>query len=62
MPDQTERRFDLAEWVKRSRAAQGLPPKVTDPAALARVARLLVPSYRQPSRLQSGCNPEKQKG
>lgn len=33
---------ELEEWVARSRAAQGLPPKVTDPVALARVARLIV--------------------
>jgi hypothetical protein len=32
---------DMAEWVKQSRAAQGLPPKVTDPATLAKIVRLL---------------------
>jgi hypothetical protein len=32
---------ELAELVCRSREAQGLPPKVEDPAALARVAGLL---------------------
>lgn len=31
----------IAERVRRSRAAQGLPPTVTDPAALERVAVLL---------------------
>lgn len=30
------------EFVGRSRRAQGLPPKVIDPGALTRVARLVV--------------------
>lgn len=32
---------ELADWVQRSRAAQGLGPRVTDPAVLDRVARLV---------------------
>jgi hypothetical protein len=32
---------DLAERVRRSRERQGLPPKITDPATLAKVATLL---------------------
>lgn len=32
---------ELAAWVARSRAAQGLPEKVTDPAALRQVAVLV---------------------
>ena len=31
----------IAERVKRSREAQGLPPTVTEPSALARVAELI---------------------
>jgi hypothetical protein len=34
-------REDLARLVARSRAAQGLPPRVTDPTTLARIAALL---------------------
>lgn len=34
-------RTDLAAWVTESRRRQGLSPKVTDPAALEAVARLL---------------------
>jgi hypothetical protein len=33
-----------AELVEQSRAAQGLPPKITDPGALAKVAQLLTGS------------------
>jgi hypothetical protein len=36
--------IDIADFVAASRAKQGLPPKVTDPAALERIARLLVPA------------------
>jgi hypothetical protein len=35
-------RADLATWVAHSRAAQGLPPKVTDPALVAQVVALLL--------------------
>jgi len=28
-------------WVAESRAAQGLPPTLTDPATLARIARMI---------------------
>jgi hypothetical protein len=31
---------ELAGWTARSRAAQGLPPKITDSAILARVVTL----------------------
>ena len=34
---------EAAEWVRESRAAQGLPPTVEDPAALDRMAALVVP-------------------
>ncbi len=34
---------DAAALVKRSRAGQGLPPQLDDPAVLARVAALLAP-------------------
>lgn len=37
----TESDFDISEWVAASRAEQGLPPKIEDPAALARVLALL---------------------
>lgn len=30
-----------AEWAERTAQAQGLPPKVEDPAVLARIAALL---------------------
>ncbi|GGS25776.1 hypothetical protein Snoj_04250 [Streptomyces nojiriensis] len=33
--------FDIAEWVRRSRAAQALPEKVLDPATVARLAELV---------------------
>lgn len=32
---------DLAAWVARSRAEQGLPPTIDDPAVLARVVDVL---------------------
>lgn len=35
-------RDDVRAWVTKSRAAQGLPPTVQDPAALARMAALVV--------------------
>lgn len=39
------------EWVRRSRAAQGLPPTITSPAALARTAELLLaPHVPDPTR------------
>jgi hypothetical protein len=31
----------IAEFVERSRSAQGLPPRITDPAILARLVALL---------------------
>lgn len=31
----------LEQWVAQSRAAQGLPPKVTDPATLRLIARMI---------------------
>jgi hypothetical protein len=46
------------EWVRRTRAEQGLPPKVEDPAALAAVAVLVLPWFLEqgliPPRSQSG--------
>lgn len=33
--------MDIARLVQRSREEQGLPPTVTDPTALARVAELI---------------------
>lgn len=32
---------ELAKWVEQSRKAQGLPPKITDPVVLRKVAVLL---------------------
>ena len=40
-PAYRARVWSPADRVARSRAAQGLPPKVTDPSALARTAELL---------------------
>ena len=37
-----------AERVERDRKAQGLPPKVADPAALRRIAGLVVPKAPMP--------------
>jgi hypothetical protein len=37
-----EGRSDVAAMVAAQRAVQGLPPKITDPAALARTAELLL--------------------
>jgi hypothetical protein len=34
-------RFDVAEWTRRSREAQGLPPKITDRLVLGKIARLI---------------------
>lgn len=34
-------REQMREWVTRTRAEQGLPPRVEDPAALNRIAELL---------------------
>ena len=31
---------EVAAWVERSRAAQGLPPTIEDPAVIARLATL----------------------
>ena len=33
--------IDIAKWVAESRAAQGLPPRVTDSDALRRVAQVV---------------------
>lgn len=33
--------FNIAEWVRRSRAAQALPEKVLDPATVSRLAELV---------------------
>ncbi|GAA2990220.1 hypothetical protein GCM10017559_07790 [Streptosporangium longisporum] len=33
----------VAAWVKRTRAEQGLPPVIEDPAALATIAALVRP-------------------
>ena len=30
----------IAEWSRRSRASQGLPPKIEDPAVLSRIVTL----------------------
>ena len=32
--------FDIAAWTRRTRERQGLPPKIIDPAVLARVVTL----------------------
>ena len=34
--------FDMAAWVADSRAEQGLPPKVEDPAVLRKVADMIL--------------------
>jgi hypothetical protein len=38
---------EVLEQVRTSRAAQGLPPTVADPAALDRIAALLVSATKQ---------------
>jgi hypothetical protein len=40
-------------WVARTRAAQGLPPTLTDPVVIARVVALL-PQARQTGSMRSG--------
>jgi hypothetical protein len=35
----------VREWVRRTRAEQGLPPKVEDPATLAAAAVLILPWF-----------------
>ena len=42
-------RAELAAWVARSRAAQGLPPKITDPAMLARLVTLAFAGLDSPN-------------
>jgi hypothetical protein len=37
---------DLREFVTASRARQGLPPRVEDPATLRRLAALLGPNHK----------------
>jgi hypothetical protein len=39
------------EWAERTAVEQGLPPKVTDPAVLRRVAQILRPD-KGPERLK----------
>lgn len=39
------REVDVSELVRQSRASQGLPSTVEDPATLAAVARLIVSSW-----------------
>ena len=43
---------DVARIVAESRAAQGLPPKVTDPATLGRVVAIL--AAHRPDRRKAG--------
>lgn len=43
---------DVARIVAESRAAQGLPPKVTDPATLGRVVAIL--AANRPDRRKAG--------
>lgn len=38
-------RAEIEAWVAQSRAAQGLPPQVEDPAVLARVVQFLTSPY-----------------
>jgi hypothetical protein len=40
-------------WIARTRAAQGLPPKLDDPVVIARVVALL-PQARQTGSMRSG--------
>lgn len=40
----------VAEQARRSRIAQGLPPTIQDPATLAYIARLLLPTIGKPRR------------
>ena len=42
----SRREVDTASFVTESRLAQGLPPRVEDPAVLARVATLLAAARR----------------
>lgn len=34
---------EIAEWTRKSREAQGLPPKITDPATLRKIATIMWP-------------------
>lgn len=40
----------VAEQARRSRVQQGLPPTIQDPATLAYIARLLLPTIGKPRR------------
>jgi hypothetical protein len=45
--------FDIAAWTRRTRERQGIPPKITDPAVLARVVILALgpgPDGAKPAR------------
>lgn len=46
---ETVPRDEFREWVIASRARQGLPPTVTDPATLERIADLMqIPAAKPP--------------
>jgi hypothetical protein len=43
--------FAIEQWVIESRARQGLPPKIEDPAILRKIARMMArPRGRVPTR------------
>ena len=52
-------RDDVVERVTRSRQAQGLPPKVVDPATLARIAFLILNLRKGVNATDSSSSPEK---
>jgi hypothetical protein len=49
--------FDLAAWVRRSTAAQGVPEKLADEDVILAVARLLLPAVKPgPTRPRRRCS------
>ncbi|WP_326828740.1 hypothetical protein OIE13_22810 [Streptosporangium sp. NBC_01810] len=49
----------VAEWVRRTRAEQGLPPVVEDPSVLATIAALVRPYLLEKGFIQPGGVPER---
>lgn len=45
-PEREDARSELAEYVKRTRAAAGLPPKIEDPETIRRLAAIFARADR----------------
>lgn len=47
----------IRAWTRRTRAARGLPPKITDPATLARLVTLALAPGAEPAPERDGGRP-----